>query len=177
MDLGSLLLVFSLFVLVAWFVLRPLFERTAVAVSPEEQEQSSLLAERDRVLNALQELDFDYALGKIPPEEYPAQRASLLQYGADVLRKLEVAGKPGEEPIPLPAAEDRIEAAIAARQAARQEVTAPAPLQSAVDDPLEVAIAARRRARQEKSAGFCPQCGKPVQKSDRFCPRCGAKLA
>jgi predicted amidophosphoribosyltransferase len=38
-------------------------------------------------------------------------------------------------------------------------------------------LAARRRARQDKSAGFCPQCGSPVQKSDLFCPRCGKALS
>jgi ribosomal protein S27AE len=37
-------------------------------------------------------------------------------------------------------------------------------------------IASRRRERLEKAAGFCPQCGKPVQISDKFCPRCGASL-
>jgi hypothetical protein len=45
------------------------------------------------------------------------------------------------------------------------------------DDDLETLIANRRRVRKEKSAGFCPQCGGPLQKSDRFCPKCGKKLA
>lgn len=41
---------------------------------------------------------------------------------------------------------------------------------------LEARIAARRQARQEKAGGFCPHCGKPVQKSDKFCPRCGGDV-
>jgi hypothetical protein len=45
------------------------------------------------------------------------------------------------------------------------------------DDELEVMLANRRRARQEKSAGFCHQCGGPLQKSDQFCPKCGASLS
>ena len=34
------------------------------------------MAERDRVINSLQELDFDFKLGKIPEEDYPVQRSS-----------------------------------------------------------------------------------------------------
>ena len=49
----------------------------------------ALLAERDRVVNALQELDFDFNLNKIPSEDYPVQRAALLQKGADILKKLD----------------------------------------------------------------------------------------
>jgi predicted amidophosphoribosyltransferase len=41
---------------------------------------------------------------------------------------------------------------------------------------MEALIASRRRERPEKAAGFCPRCGKPVQKLDRFCPKCGTAL-
>ena len=82
-------------------------------MTQEEHDFSALLAERDRLLNALQELDFDYTLGKIPGEDYPAQRAVLLQRYADALRKLDAfqTEAPGAD------AESRLEAAIAARRA------------------------------------------------------------
>jgi zinc-ribbon domain len=176
MDIGSLFLILGLLILVGLFVARPFFERTARVVSQEEQTLSALMAERDRVLNALQELDFDFALQKIPEAEYPAQRAILLQKGVEILRQIDAYQ-------PQAAATDveaRIEAAIAARRAdaARQPVSRPAAaaVVDAPDDELERLLANRRRQRSEKSAGFCPQCGGPVQKSDRFCPRCGATL-
>jgi hypothetical protein len=190
MDIGSIFLILALLIIVGLFIARPLFERKAIPVTssqdPGEHEISALLAERDRLLNALEELDFDYTLGKIPDEDYPAQRAALLQRGADVLRRLDAYS--------LKASADdfeaRIEAAIAARRAdaARQrggegdggEQLVPAlgasPATLNADDDLEARLAARRRARQDKSAGFCPQCGRPVQKSDRFCPKCGTAL-
>lgn len=181
MDIGSIFLVLGLFVLVALFIGRPFIERKATSVSQEEHEYSALLAERDRLLNALQELDFDHALGKIPDADYPAQRTILLQQGADVLRKLDAmqAEKSSED------VEMRIEAAIAARRADAARVKAvpvmagarPVPADGSPDDDLEVLLANRRRSRSEKAAGFCPQCGGPVQKSDRFCPKCGATLA
>ncbi len=47
---------------------------------------------------------------------------------------------------------------------------------AAAEDEVEARVAARRQARQEKAAGFCPKCGRPVTKSDRFCSRCGTTL-
>jgi NADH pyrophosphatase NudC (nudix superfamily) len=170
-DFGSILLILGLLLLVGLYVGRPFMERGSLAVSEEEHQFSALMAERDRILDALQELDFDHQLGKIPAQEYPAQRARLLELGAEVLRQLDShklspsLGNP----------KDRIEAAIAARRAeAGPEDRRVAALQP--DDELEALIASRRRARAEKAVGFCPQCGQPTVQSDKFCARCGAPI-
>lgn len=180
MDIGSILLLLALLVLTGLFIARPLIDREAVVVSPEDDQQehkiSTLLAERDRVLTALQELDFDNALGKIPEQDYPVQRALLLQQGADVLRKLDEY----DQVAPANDIEERIEEAIAERRAisvGQAETDPESMLVMDVDDEVEVQLAKRKRARQDKSAGFCPQCGRPVQKSDSFCPKCGYALA
>ncbi len=181
MDIGSIFLILALLVLVGLFISRPFFERARPSVvqakSQEDHERSYLLAERDRLLNALQELDFDYDLHKIPEEEYAPQRVLLLQRGAEVLRRLDAY----DAQVVAVGAEDRIEAAIAARRAVTATATAaPNGRKQAVaapDDALEAMLADRRRVRQEKAAGFCSQCGGAVQKSDRFCPKCGAKTS
>jgi hypothetical protein len=179
MELGSVLLIFAVTLLVALFISRPFFSSTATAPLLESEsdmqmasdhEYSTLLAERDRVLTALQELDFDYALGKVPPEDYPAQRAVLLTTGTEILRKLD-AYQPAKQ---AESAEDRLEAAVAARRAdGRERLRLP----SADQDDLETMIAARRRVRQEKATGFCPKCGRPLQKSDKFCSSCGTPIS
>ena len=180
MDIGSIFLILGLFVLVGLFVGRPFLERKAVSVSQEDRQLSSLLAERDRILNALQELDFDFALGKIPELDFPGQRAALLQRGADILRQLDTL-RPEHA---LEDAEERLEAVIAARRAdaagaagLRVAPNGAGRMVHTPDDDLETVIASRRREHKEKAVGFCPQCGRPVQKSDRFCPKCGATLA
>ncbi len=185
MDIGSIFLILGLLLIVGLFVARPLLEERSAALSQEEHEVSTLLAERDRLLTALEELDFDNSLGKIPEDEYPAQRAVLVQRGVEVLRRLDalqVDGYAGNE-------DERMDAAIAARRAetCSQPVPVsgsgspvrvkPTPLAVGQDDDLEALIASRRRERKEKAAGFCPQCGGAVQKSDLFCPKCGRKLA
>lgn len=150
MELGAILLLLAVLVIVVLFVARPLMNRTdETAGAP--QTESALLAERDRVLAALEELDFDYTLGKIPTEDYPIQRGLLVQRGAEILRQL-----------------DEIERPAPRRASARKRRLS--------DEEIEALIAKRRQARREKTGGFCPQCGRPVLRSDKFCPSCGYKL-
>jgi hypothetical protein len=209
--IGALFLFLALAVVVVLFIGQPFLKKTQnqlndsePAVQEREHRVSTLLAERDRILNALQELDFDYALGKVPPEDYPQQRAILLKAGADVLRELDEIEKAGggllddsvqqgvvddqvsSDPISV---EDRIEAAVAARRAdaatlgnsthpqgTEMNVTGGKNGESKAKDELEEMIATRKRERKESAAGFCPHCGKPVQKSDKFCSKCGTTL-
>lgn len=162
MDIASIVLIAAFTALVVWFVGRPLFSpaprKPRPAESGADSTRSALLAERERILSALADLDFDNTLGKIPAEDYPIQRAELVAAGAEVLRKLDeldaAAPKPGQA-APKPAA---------------------APRKPAADDDLERAISARRRARERSSAGFCAKCGTPLQRSDRFCPKCGTPV-
>lgn len=187
MDLGSIFLILALAVAVGLFVVRPLTERRGTMNSRQEHEVSHLLAERERVLNTLQELDFDSALGKVPEGEYPVQRAELLKHGAEVLRQLDELQGSGAEKT----AEARMEAAISARRAA-MGVTAAALAGNGgspttlPDDQIEALLAQRRRSRAAaqpgaagsgpRAAGFCSKCGTPIQKSDRFCPKCGTRV-
>jgi zinc-ribbon domain len=169
MQLTAILVSLALLILVAVYLYAPFIQKRARRVTEEEHELSALLAERDRVINSLQELDFDYKLGKIPEEDYPAQRASLLQSGADILRKIDTIAP---EPASAQDVDARIERAIAAHRA-----DAPVAKPEVSDDDLESMISARRKGRKEKSSGFCPKCGKPVMVSDRFCPSCGKSLS
>jgi len=169
MELGSILLILAVLVPIGIFLYMPFMARSRRARVSETLEVSALKAERDRVINSLQELDFDHNLGKIPTEDYPLQRAQLLQKGADVLRKLDeltagVTSNSGNM-------ESRIEQAAAAVRADSSATVEPLD-----DDDLESLIASRRKEHKSKSAGFCPKCGKPVLVSDKFCPSCGKSL-
>jgi hypothetical protein len=248
MELGSIFLLLAVILLVGIFISRPLFQRSEpanrVGNSPQQagdeavyiaqsgadsdHVRSSLLAEYDRLLNAIQELEFDHTLGKIPPEDYPPERAALLQAGADVLKKLDairaapqvkdmdedlslsvsavarfasaaqkklekdgtmssdtpVAGpaapvSPELAPVAAPVVMDAKGGESANSNGANPQtsrVIQQGTAEIETDTELERLIADRRQARSEKSSGFCPHCGKPVQKSDRFCPKCGTTL-
>jgi rubrerythrin len=168
MEISSIFLVLAVLVLVGMYLYAPFTERARRARMNESHEVSALKAERDRVINSLQELDFDHNLGKIPAEDYPEQRAALLKQGSEILRRLDAL-----EPAVSSArdAQARIETAAAAGRA--DSAARPAQLD---DEDIESMIAARRREHKSKSAGFCPKCGRPVLISDKFCPSCGKAL-
>ena len=167
MQIVSIFFTLGILVFIGLFLYAPFLEQRAHRVTPDEQELSALLAERERTLGSLQELEFDYSLGKVPEEDYPIQRVSLIQRGADILRRL-------DEISPQKAQDDRdaqIERAIASR---RRNGTGKSP--ERIDEEIESMISSRRMGRKEKSVGFCPKCGKPVMASDKFCPACGKAL-
>ena len=169
MELGSILLILAVIVPIGIYLYMPFMARARRTRVNETLEVSALKAERDRVINSLQELDFDHSLNKIPAEDYPIQRAQLMQKGADVLRKLDelTSGftSDGND------VEARIEQAAAAVRADSSSTVEPLD-----DDDLESMISSRRKEHKSKSAGFCPKCGKPVLVSDKFCPSCGKSL-
>lgn len=168
MELGSIFLILAVLVIVGMYLYAPFMSRTRKMSTNEMHEVSALKAERDRVINALQELDFDFKLGKIPAEDYPEQRTELLKKGSEILRQLDEL-----EPIlsSVRDAESRIEKAAAAKRADSSSSDS-----ELNDEDIEAMIAARRKQHKSKSAGFCPSCGKPVLVSDHFCPSCGKSL-
>jgi len=170
MEPGSIFLILAVTIMVGLYLYSPFMARTRRLHAGESPQVSALKAERDRIINALQELDFDHNLGKIPAEDYPAQRAELLQKGADVLRQLDELAPAGSS---ARNAESRIEKAAAA---GRADSSAPK-VEPLDDEDIESMIAARRKEHKGKSAGFCPKCGKAVLVSDKFCPACGKSIS
>jgi zinc-ribbon domain len=159
MDLGAIFLLLGVLVIVGVFVAQP-FTTHWRARAQRSQEMSALLAERERTLTALLELDADNAIGKIPGKEYSSQRASLVRKGADILRRLDEIQNPQQAPV----------------RATAIPIVANVTTNMPSDDDLEDLISKRRNSRQKKTAGFCPSCGKPILVSDQFCPSCGHKL-
>ncbi len=161
MDPVAIFLTVFLLALVLLFVIQPFFGHQRAHSVESGHEISYLLAERERLLVAIQELDSDQSLGKIPPEDYPVQRAELLQKGADVLRKIDALSP------------DTARAAV--EKEAKQGPASPARALLS-DDALADLLEGRRNLQKDKTAGFCPNCGKPVLISDTFCPACGHAL-
>lgn len=163
MDLGFIFLAVALTGLVIFLVAQPFIDPARLrqrAAGPDEQ----LTQERDTILNAVRDLDFDYATGKLTDEDYAAQRAALMARGAAVLKQLDAAG--------AAAGASPIEQAIAARRKTATGAVEGGP-------SIEQAIAARRKtaASAVPATGLnCPGCGAGVGAGDRFCPDCGAAL-
>jgi rubrerythrin len=167
MDVGSLLLITAIIVLAVFVVSRPFYSGGPVEHADEshkgfaaEKALSELMGEKERLLNALRDLDADHDLEKVPDDVYLEQRDVLMQAAALNLKSI-----------------DELEQnSIADKQSELKNSEAGgAPSLSTQRDEVEDLIAERRRKRNEKSGGFCPHCGKVLQRSDRYCPSCGAK--
>jgi hypothetical protein len=187
MEIGAIFFTLAVVTLVGMYVGQPYIQNRSRRTTQEEHEISSLMAQYDRAVNTLQELDFDNSLGKVPADDYPRQRTELLSKGAELLRKLDALqatsstlGSRARRRAGLAAAgeakdaESRIEAAVASKRADAATSNGDTLLD---DDSLESMIASRRKTHKEKSAGFCPKCGKPIMVSDRFCPSCGKAIS
>ena len=169
MDIGAIFLLLAVLVLAVMFISLPFMKKQRKLVK-EEHEISSLLAENERILNALQELDFDNKLGKIPAEDYSGMRNDLMKKGVSVLQQLDgyqqtASPQDAEKFIEATVAALRVDASLDPNMDVVEE-----------DEELEAMIAKRRNSQKVKSAGFCPKCGKPLLVSDTFCPKCGNAL-
>lgn len=173
MDYGSILLLLALVVIVGAYIASPLRDKRFRRADREiDIELSQLLAERERVLDALAELDFDNEMGKVPDNLYPSQREALLKRGALVLSLLDAHTSGGQTPAESePERAEQLERAASIRGG---------------EDALESIIAARRTKKSMTSTpsaansgktNFCPNCGNTIQKDDRFCPSCGKKIS
>jgi hypothetical protein len=167
MDIGSILLGVALLLVVAFVVARPLLDQ-AGAAEREPGPADALLFERERVLMALRDLDFDHAMGKTLDDDYAAQREQLLAQGAAVLKQLDSLA-PGVASADT--ADDEIEQAVARL---RQRGVS-ASTRRSVDDEIEAGVAARR-APASPAVRFCGQCGRQAQPADKFCGGCGQPL-
>ena len=169
MDVGTIFLLLALVIFVAGFIFRP-FRDGGPEVWEEDIELSELLSERERILNALVELDFDNELGKVPEEIYLPQRDYLLAIGAEVMKRL-------DEDYQANSDDEAIEAKISARRSQMDAMVDQ-------DDPLEKMINQRRQkttpkkpsSKKASKAKFCPSCGTAVKTGDKFCISCGTKI-
>jgi hypothetical protein len=143
MELAPLLVVLGLVVVTAAYIARPLVEGSGHEPDARERRLSALRAEQDQILALIHELDMDYAMAKIDPADYQAQRSARVSHGAALLREIDELQATG------PAA------GVAAS--------------SPVDADLEERIARLRK----QAGGFCGHCGNPLVVEDRFCSRCG----
>lgn len=147
MTLTSFIIILFIFVMAGLIVMRPFLDKVDGRISRTVGVYDSLLAERERLLSALEDLDLDLELKKISPAEHGQDRNSLLAQAADVLKELDRVSKP------------------------KSGKKAAAKVQR--DDDLEKMIRDRRRELQEQKAIPCSSCGKSIDAADQFCSHCG----
>ncbi len=145
MDSGSVFFLLAIVVIVLLIITQPFARKREETVKDE-----SYFAPLERVqddyqaaLGSIRELNGDFQQGKLSQADYDVQKAILEEQALALLEKLNEPSKSGNR------------------------------VKENHEREIEAMIHTRRQVRQEQTAGFCPKCGKPVQKSDQFCPSCG----
>lgn len=155
MDIGSILAILALAIFAFTFITRPLFEKKGFKETYHGRQLSNLLAERERILTILQELDMDYTMGKIDERDYADQRSALVRRGATILKNIDLQREAHD-----------------LRGESGEAVSAAEQLESLV----EAAIAQKRTPKSEVLSNYCGQCGNALYAGDKFCSRCGAPI-
>lgn len=149
MTLTSFIIVLFIFIMAGLIVLRPFLDGVGGKISRTAGVYDSLLAERERLLSAIEDLDLDLELKKISSAEHDQDRNTLLLQAADVLKELDRVSKPksGKK----------------------------AHVKDKGDDELEKMIQDRRKKLKEQKAITCSSCGNAIAADDQFCSNCGEK--
>ena len=151
MEIGSVLIVLLLFFLSGVFVLRPFLLKTESKGRAGTTVRDSLVAEKERLLQAIEEVDLEFELEKISSAEHTRSRDLLMVEAAGVLTELDKLPK---------------------SKSAKKKKTAP--VQG--EDVLEKMVADRRKQLNSDQSVKCPHCDEPVEKGAQFCSHCGGAL-
>jgi len=149
MNIGSFMVGLAIAIVAFAFVAKPLFAHEGVRVTQEDRRLSQLQANRERLLRSLQELETDFAVGKIAQDDYEEQRALYVAEGAATLREIDDITGSSEE---VSQARD-------------------------LDAEIETAVGQLRAKDAGERAQFCPGCGNMVLSDDQFCTNCGESLS
>ncbi|TFG49814.1 MAG: zinc-ribbon domain-containing protein [Anaerolineales bacterium] len=150
MTFSSLIIVLFIFILAGVIIIKPFLDTSNKFGGTGSGVYDSLLAERERLLSSIEELDLDLELSKISPREHGESRDQLLSEAAEVLRKLDKNPQKGQ---------------------AKKKT----PLAARGEDDLDKLIKARRNELQAEKSKICVNCGKPLQEGAKFCSHCGRK--
>ncbi len=152
MEFSSLLIVIFIFILSGVFIMRPFMVEEKSTKGSGSSRTDSLIAEKERLLLAIEELDLEYELQKISSEEHNRNRDILLAEAADVIKQLDKIQKPGSSK--------------------KKKPLTPAK----VDDDLERLINERRQQLKNEKTLKCPSCNQVVSEGAQFCSHCGEAL-
>ena len=158
MEITSIIVGVGLFAVSIVYVILP-FRQKRLKTTSTLDARASQKGQRDAVLSALRELDFDFRTGKISEEDYTPLRTQLM---VEAAQYIETEEKESEQ----------LEALIRTRRATQK--------QGLKCEHCDAPIRAGQRFCSTCGSAInyeqCPSCGKKIQTGDLFCSACGNKI-
>jgi hypothetical protein len=161
-------------ILTAVFITLPFFKKNTEAEDPFEQksnpgenplliEMNKLNSEKESLYTALNDIEFDYGLGKLSREDYDELKRDYKAKAVSVLKEIDQISK-GAHATEL---EDELE----------KEIKAIRKSKSLDENEIEKEILKARKQNIDRSKYLtCMNCGRRYDAEDLFCSRCGIGL-
>lgn len=165
-SVAALFLMILGFAVVAYPLMRPA-ARLVTGARHDDDDVDEMTRERDAAYGAIKELEFEYQLGNLSPEDFQGLRDQYAERAARALSRLD-------------AAEERARA----EEAERAEAAAAAVSQVATLPPGTCPLCGQPVAEGDRFCSecgallsrFCPVCGGQREPADTNCARCGSAL-
>ena len=158
MEITSIIVGVGLFAVSIVYVILP-FRQKRLKTTSTLDARASQKGQRDAVLSALRELDFDFRTGKISEEDYTPLRTQLM---AEAAQYIDTEAKESEQ----------LEALIRTRRAAQKQGLKC----EHCDAPIRTGQRFCSKCGSAINEEQCPSCGKKIQTGDLFCSACGNKI-
>lgn len=164
------LLALLIIVAVAFVVAYPLWKPRLAAKDGSPEPNAPLLAQKETTYAALKELEFDYALGNLTPEDHKALEEKYKNRAVSILKQLDE--RSGQRP-KQSSVEEKLEAEIlelrrSARKA-QQAAKDPEPRPSGAQQP--------QAPQRPQAQNACPKCRSAIPVGAKYCPYCGSSVA
>jgi RNA polymerase subunit RPABC4/transcription elongation factor Spt4 len=165
MSTASLIIGLALLIVALWIAGAPLLDQSRrLQVTRRHRAEPAPAGDREAVLVALRDLDFDHQLGKVGDDDYDTQRTALLAQAA--------AAMPARAPERAAARSTQ----RAAQRPALQRRTCQAC--GAVLRPDDrFCVVCGEPAGSTRTERTCPTCARVARPDELFCPACGTALA
>lgn len=132
----------------------------------EERKIEALVSRKVALVQALEDIEYDFKTNKISREDYERFKKSCERQAVGVMRKLEqLHGGDGFEEI------------IDREVRRRLEADATDPAESTSGDDATASSPDSDEPPPEPPADRCPSCGTELDPDDRFCSQCGTSVA
>ena len=170
----EIIIILAIVILTAVFIALPFFRKSTEVENPIEQvsnpvkspsliELKKLNSEKELLYTALNDIEFDYGLGKLSRKDYDELKRDYKTKAASILKEIDEISK-GVHSTEL---EDRLE----------KEITAIRKSRSADENEIEEEILKARKQSDDKNKFLtCVNCGRQYSAGDLFCSRCGIGL-
>jgi hypothetical protein len=158
MEISSILIGLVLFVASLAFVSLPFRQKPRASLKARKASEQHQ-GQRESVLSALRDLDFDFKTGKVSEDDYTPLRARLMAEAAQYIEREK------EE-------EEKLEALIQTRRTTQHKVINCDHCGALIEGGQHFCTKCGSAVNNE----LCPSCGKKNRAGDQFCSSCGSRL-